>query len=422
MILVTIIKILFAFVVVATIHEFGHFIMAKKFGMTVNEFSIGFGPKIWQKKHKDTMYSIRWLPLGGYCALEGEEGESTDPKSFSNKPAWQRAIVLVMGVVFNAILAFILFIVVSMSFNNFYSTKIDSFVYNPTTGISIVEQAGLRPGDEITHINGKKVNMYEDIKIDKVKDGKMVVDYIRDGQKQTLTIEKAIQKVNKIGVIFKTNEEGVATNIIDYIEGGNPANKAGLKAGDKIVAVNGVTTDISIDVIKQIQPLGQDKIVLTIDRNGEKFDQEIIPTTTDYFNIGFMPVKLETNFFSSIYYSILDSGNVAGQIVGSYVDLFTGKVGVGELSGIVGVGEVVSKTTGLLEYVNLLAFISLAIGIANILPFPPLDGGKLVILLIEKIVGKKVSPKVEAIISYIGLALLMGLFVYVTFNDVMRIF
>lgn len=420
-IIIMIIKLLFALVVVATIHEFGHFLFAKKFKMQVNEFAIGFGPKIWQKEYKGTMYSIRWIPLGGYCALEGEEGDSQNENAFSNKKPWQKALVLIAGVLFNAILAFILFITVAMSFDNFYSTKIDGFTYSPLTNVSIVEQAGMKIGDEITHINGKKINMYKDISINDVKDGKMTIDYIRGGQKQTVVIEDAIKKVNKIGVIFKSNENTV-TNVIDYIESGSPANKIGLKSGDKIIEVNSTQTNTSTDVIKQIQPLNQDKIMVKIDRNGEIFEKEIIPQTTDYFSIGFMPTKIETNFFSRLYYSVLDTGNIAGQIIGSYVDLFRGKVGVEQLSGIVGVGEVVSKTSGVLEYINLLAFISLAIGIANILPFPPLDGGKLVIVLIEKVTNKKVPPKVEAIISYVGLALLIGLAVYVTFNDITRIF
>ena len=124
---------------------------------------------------------------------------------------------------------------------------------------------------------------------------------------------------------------------------------------------------------------------------------------------------------SSIKYSFIETAENIKNIVGSYVKLFTGKVSIGNMSGIVGIGEVVSKSSGLLNFFYLMAMISMAVGVANILPFPPLDGGKIVIVLIEAITRKKVSEKVELIISYIGLALLLGLTLFVTVKDIIRI-
>ena len=124
---------------------------------------------------------------------------------------------------------------------------------------------------------------------------------------------------------------------------------------------------------------------------------------------------------SSIKYSFIETTENIKNIVGSYVKLFTGKVSIGNMSGIVGIGEVVSKSSGLLNFFYLMAMISMAVGVANILPFPPLDGGKIVIVLIEAITRKKVSEKVELIISYIGLALLLGLTLFITVKDIIRI-
>ena len=124
---------------------------------------------------------------------------------------------------------------------------------------------------------------------------------------------------------------------------------------------------------------------------------------------------------SSVKYSFIETTENIKNIVGSYVKLFTGKVSIGNMSGIVGIGEVVSKSSGLLNFFYLMAMISMAVGVANILPFPPLDGGKIVIVLIEAITRKKVSEKVELIISYIGLALLLGLTLFVTVKDIIRI-
>lgn len=413
--IITIIKLVIILGVVATIHEFGHFLFAKLFKMGVEEFSIGFGPKIVQKKYKDTMYSLRCIPLGGYCAIEGEEGTSESETSFANKKAWQKIIVLVAGVFFNAVLAAGIFLGIGFA-GNTYNTKITEL-----DEASPLAKAGITVGDEIYSVDGKKVHLYEDIasvKSDK-KESSVVVEYLRNGVLNTAVVEDTITDIGYIGVSFVVDEaQNTVKNEVDMVASGGAANNAGLKSGDKILKINGIETENSTKIVNIVRENGGKEITLLIERDGETFEKTLTPNTERYFNLGaFVTENVKPTLKTAIYSSVYNFKN----IIGSYVDLFKGKVSVNEMSGIVGIGEVVSKTNGFLSFLNLIGIISLAVGVANILPFPPLDGGKVVIVLIEAITRKKVPVNVEAIISYIGFGLLILLTLFVTYNDIIRI-
>lgn len=412
-IILTILKLIIILGVVASIHEFGHFLFAKLFKMKVDEFAIGFGKALCSKEYKGTKFSLRCLPLGGYCAIDGEDGESDNENAFCNKHWFKRIIVLVAGVLFNAILATVIF--VSINLPGFTYTN----VITDMDETSIAYEIGLRNGDKITSINGKKINVIQDISTynDVSKDTVEIV-YERNGQEEKITTDKLITTIGYIGVYFDSSED-VITSKINMVEGGSAAQKAGLKSGDVITRINGEKTEISSDVISIVAQNPDKELEITYERDGKEYTEKITPASKKTFNIGnFSTEKVDTN----IYYAFCKAGTSIKQIVGSYVDLFKGNVSVNQLSGIVGMGEVVSKTSGILEFLNLLAIISMAVGVANIMPFPPLDGGKVVLVLVEAITKKKVSYKVEAILSYIGLGLLLALTLYVTYNDIVRIF
>lgn len=412
-ILFTIFKLLIALTIVASIHEFGHFLFAKLFHTQVNEFSIGFGPKIVQKKHKETVYSLRWLPLGGYVAIEGEDGESTSSDAFNNKSALARIIILCAGVLFNALLAIVIFLSLSNLYPT-YDTTITGFNNN-----SVLQNAGIQIGDKITKINGKKTNIADDLTYTGYIDTQTTeIEYIHDGKKYTATLDNAVKDIGYIGVIFKTDGDKV-TNQIDMIDSGKAATQAGLKAGDKIIQINDVKTTKSDDIINVVRNNPNVMLNFVIDRNGEILHKQITPTSKKLFDLGITSTQ---NVKSNLKYSWCKSYYNVETIVGSYVDLFKGKVKLTDMSGIVGIGEVVSRTNGLVEYLNLIGILSLAVGVANIMPFPPLDGGKIFIILCESISKKKLPLKAEAIISYIGFGLLIILSIFVTYNDILRVF
>ncbi len=411
--ILVVVKLLIILGIVATIHEFGHFLFSKMFKVGVNEFSIGFGPKIVQKKFGETMYSLRCIPLGGYCAIEGEEGTSDKENSLQNKNLIQKVLILLMGAGFNAILAAIIFFFISFT-SQTYTTKIESI-----SSDSILYQAGIQSGDTINSINGKKVRTLSEVlnfDVSDIKDGKIEIEYTRDNVLNKVTIENAVKKIGYLGITF--NASGDSSNVIDMVASGGKAFDAGLKAGDKIVSIASVPTDTSKEVVGEIIKYPNQEIEIVISRKGEEITKTVVPESKNSLSLGITSTIVEK---TNLYYAFVNMGDKFKSIIGSYVDLFTGKVGIKDMSGIVGIGEIVSKSNGFLEFINLLGIISLAVGVANILPFPPLDGGKIVIVVIESIVRRKLSEKAEAIISYIGFGLLIALTIFVTYRDIIRI-
>lgn len=412
--IITILKLLLIICAVATVHEFGHFIISKLFKVQVNEFAIGFGPKIIQKKFGTTMYSLRWIPLGGYCAIEGEDGNTESENSFANIIWYKKIFILVAGVIMNAILAIVIFLSIAFSYST-ANTTITEFAPN-----SVLQNAGIEVGDTIYSINGKKVSVLADLSGKNIKYGENVeIEFIHDGQRKKVNFDNAVKKIGNIGIAFVFDENSnEATNTIDMVAGGGSAVEAGLKSGDKIISINGKETKTSSDVISIIRENANNEIEMTIERKDETFTKKITPKEKEIFDLGINSTQIvKTN----LKYAICNTISEVSNIVGSYVDLFKGKVGLNDMSGIVGIGEVVSKTSGVLSFLNLMAIISLAVGIANIMPFPPLDGGKVVIVLFETITRKKVSERVEGIISYIGFGLLILLTIVVTYKDIVRI-
>lgn len=415
-IILTIIKLLIVLGIVATIHEFGHFIFAKLFKMTVNEFSIGFGPKIVSWGKKDTIYSLRWIPLGGYVAIEGEEGSSKDENAFSNKAPWKRIIVLVAGVTFNAILATAIFMGVNLS-SKTYGTKVFDLKQDSPAYI-----AGIRQGDEIIQIGDKVTHIYQDVALyDDESANDVEVKYIRDGVEYTTVLKNVVEDIGYMGVYFDTaklDKEGNVLAYVQMVEPGMPASNGKLKAGDLILKVNGEEIKYSEQVSNIISKNANKEVEIIVLRDEKEVSLKVTPEGKKSIDLGFVSFEESKTTFATAYYKSIST---IDQIVSSYVDLFRGKVKVTQLSGIVGIGEVISKTEGLLDFLSMMGMISLAVGIANILPFPPLDGGKVVLVLIEWISKKKVSEKVELVLSYIGFGLLIALTIYVTINDIIRI-
>ena len=415
--LITVVKLLLIILGVASFHEFGHFLASKLQGVGVDEFSVGFGPKIFQKKYKGTMYSLRCIPLGGYCAIEGEE-ETEENKdsdsSYQKKKPWQKIIILSMGVIFNFILSIVIFTAVYLP-GNVGTTTIASLTVD-----SVLNEAGIQEGDTITAINGKKVEVFSQVTTYKVKPGQTDIEltYVRDGEYETKTIHNAQRKEGKIGISFHIDEEGNQTNQIELIGSGTAAASADLKSGDIVESVDGVPTPDARAVVEEVKTKADQEVTFEIRRGEEVTNYVITPEAKEIFDLGIESVKTTK---SNLKYAFIETVQNVKSIVGSYVDLFTGKVHVSQMSGIVGIGEVVSKSEGVLNFFFLMAMISMAVGVANILPFPPLDGGKILLVCIEWITRKKVPENVEVVISYIGLGLLLALTVFVTIKDIIRI-
>ena len=416
--LITILKIVFTLGFLVLIHEGGHFLVAKLCKIKVMEFAIGFGPTIWSKQGKETKYALRLIPLGGFVNLVGEEERSDEEGSFSKASIPKRIAVVVAGGAVNIIFAIIVYFTLMASLGNNISTTISYPIEN--TDAQII---GLQAEDKIVKINNKTIHYKNDL--DEVlenctgEDIEVVVE--RNGETRTYKFAPEEEKYNYTGIAVYNSKED-STKIAEISNKG-PAKLQGLEVSDVILKINDV--DVKNDVKKLIEEINRvqgEEIKFTIERDKEIKDILITPEVHSRYSLGVYLQKAENNLQNNLYYAFWETGNFAFSIIDNIKLLFTGNVSIDQMMGPVGIGEIVSQTSGLSDFIYILALISISLGFTNLLPFPPLDGGKVVILLIEAIRKKPIKEKTEITIQMIGFMILIGLSIYVTYNDILRIF
>ena len=415
---ITIIKIIFILGFLVLIHEGGHFLVAKLCKVKVNEFAIGFGPTVWKKQGKETKYALRLLPLGGFVNMEGEEQRSEEKGSFSKASILKRIAIVAAGGLVNIIFALIVYFLLMSFTGNNISNVVDTVIADANAG-----KQGILPGDEIIKINGKKINYKNDFDVAmKESNGNQLEVVIkRDGKEELLQIKPMEEKYNYTGIAISTNKNEV--NKIAAISPKSPAEKNGLNVGDIILKVNDI--QINNDAQKLVEEINKNPgavIKFTVDRNKQTVDVQITPEIKSNYYMGVYLKLAENNFKNNIYYAFFETGNFAFSIVDNLKMLFTGNVSINQVMGPVGIGEIVAETNGISDFVYILASISISLGFTNLLPFPPLDGGKIVILIVESIRRKPLKEKTELTIQMVGFMLLIGLSLLVTYNDVLRIF
>lgn len=417
-ILITILKIIFILGFLVLIHEGGHFLVAKLCKIKVNEFAIGFGPTIWKKQGKETKYALRLIPLGGFVNMVGEEERSDEEGSFSKASIPKRIAVVAAGGLVNIAFALIVYFVLMASVGNNIAPIIDNPMEN--TGAQI---AGLQAGDKIIKINNKTIHYKTDLDeaLAKCNGEDLTVEIERNGEKQTYTFAPREEKYNYTGIAISTS--GGDNTKIAAISPKSPASQQGLEVNDVILKINDVEVkDNAQKLIEEINKTQGQEIKFTIERGKEQKEILIIPEVHSDYYLGVYLQKAENNLGNNLYYAFWETGDFAFSIVDNLKLLFTGNVSIDQMMGPVGIGEVVAQTSGLTDFIYILALISISLGFTNLLPFPPLDGGKIVILLIEAIRRKPMKEKTEVTIQMVGFMLLIGLSIYVTYNDILRIF
>lgn len=416
--MITAIKIIILLGFLVLIHEMGHYIASKICKIRVNEFAIGFGPKIFSKKGKETVYELRLIPLGGFVNLEGEDEESNKEGSFSKASIPKRIAVTLAGGLVNIIFALIVYFVLLSFTGNNVSTTINSVMDGTNAQI-----AGIQAGDEIVKINGENINYKSDLDnaMDKYDGNGMEVVVKRNDEKLTFNIKPEEEKYNYTGIAITNGETDTTKIAAIYPE--SPAAVQGLETNDVIVLVNSVDVkDNSQKLVEEINKNIGEKITFTVERNNEDIQIEIVPEVRTNYYIGVYLKMAENNFSNNIYYAFLETGEFAFSIVDNLKLLFTGHVSIDQMMGPVGIGGIVAQTSGVEDFIYILVLISISLGFTNLLPFPPLDGGKVVILLIEWIRKKPLQEKTEITIQMIGSLVLIGLAFLVTYNDILRIF
>lgn len=416
--LLTILKIIFILGFLIFIHEGGHFIVAKLCKIRVNEFAIGFGPVIFKKQGKETLFQLRLIPLGGFCNMEGEEERSEVEGSFSKASIPKRIAVVAAGGLVNIIFALLIYFTLMSCVGNNVSNVIDTVVPNYSA-----QTAGLQENDKILKIDGKKIKNKADLDeaLEQSNGNELSILIERDGKEQELKIKPTEEKYNYTGIAVNTSNDKLTE--IAALYPNSPGEKQGLQAKDVIIAINDNPVENNAQkLVDYINLSIGEKIKFTVERNGENLDITIMPDVMSNYLLGVNLKMAENNFINNIYYAFFDTGEFAISIVDNLRLLFSGGVSIDQLMGPVGISDVVAQTNGLADFIYILALISISLGFTNLLPFPPLDGGKIVILLIEAIRRKPLKEKTEINIQLVGFIFLMALMVYVTYNDILRIF
>ncbi len=243
----------------------------------------------------------------------------------------------------------------------------------------------------------------------------------RGNEEKVFHFKPMEEKYNYTGIAISGKQED--TTKIAAIASKSPSSKQGLEVNDIIVAINDITVkDDSIKMVEEINKNIGEPIKFTIERENQTIDIEIVPEVKANYYMGVYLQKAENNFGNNVYYAFFKSGEFAFSVIDNIKLLFTGNVSIDQMIGPVGIGEVITQTNGFADFIYILAVVSISLGFTNLLPFPPLDGGKVIILLIEAIRRKPLKEKTEITIQMIGFMLLIGLAVLVTYNDILRIF
>lgn len=429
-----------AIFILVTIHELGHFLAAKLFNMRVNKFSIGFPPKILGFKKGETEYVLGATPLGGYVSIAGMIDESMDddfleeePKEdeFRSKPVWQRMIVITAGVIFNAILAVIIYAGIAFSYGeDVYPIDSIGSIYVPEQ--SVAKEIGFETGDKIIGVNGERVEYFNDIFNPASLTGRdLSFLIIRNGDIQSLeTPPGFLDKIAEDGFI---NQANALPSTISQVLKDSPAEQTGLMAGDRVTAVDGEEIGYWIQLVEKIQNTESD-LSLTIQRGDETLTVSVAPDPeTDMIGIAppnarevFDVQKINYNLAESVGQGLKKSENTFFGIIQGIGMMFSGDISIRQnLGGPVAIANVTKQATesrGMLGFWEITAFLSITLAIMNMLPIPALDGGHFMFLLYEGITRREPSKKVRMGLQQIGFLFLIGLIILVTFNDILRTF
>ena len=427
----TILAFLFVLGVLIFVHELGHFMMARRIGVRVLTFSLGFGPKLINVKRGGTEYCVSAIPLGGYVKMAGENPEDSRtgaPDEFLSKGKWQRFQVLVMGPIMNLALALVVMAVV------FYQgAQVPKFEQEPVdigtfAENSIAQSAGLKVGDRITAIDGKPVETWDQFSMAIVTKAKrqVTVGYVRDGRASEVIMVPASQgkyEMGDIGVQPKIHPE------VDEVSPGQPAAEAGLRKGDVVMAVDGVQ-DISYDkLIETIRGAGGKTLQFQVRRDGALQTIAVSPRDVNgTVMVGaqiraWETITVNPGPIEAVKLSAQKNWEWSKMIVQTLAGLFTKETSVKQLMGPVAIADLsgAAAQAGWISLFSLMAMISLNLGLLNLMPIPVLDGGHIFILALEGLARRDFSMKVKEKMLLAGFVLLLMLMVTVIYNDLMRI-
>jgi regulator of sigma E protease len=428
--LTTLLAFLFVLGVLIFVHELGHFLAARRLGVRVLTFSLGFGPKLLRFTRGDTEYAISAIPLGGYVKMAGENPEDTrsgSPDEFLSRTKWERFQILIAGPAMNIILAVVVMAVVLAQGAEVPAYQDAAPVVGAVTPGSPADRVGVRPGDRILTVAGSAIDTWEDlyIQIGTRPNRDVALTLLRDGRTEAVTVRPGAQGRFEIGEI------GVMPDVSPSVRTaypGQPAERAGVRSGDVIYAVNGERVIFARQLAEAISRNTGKPIDLTIRRNGQEQHIGVVPEQRGDRGMIGIEISEATKSFNpgpleAIALSVERNIEFSGLIFRTLGGLFIGETSVRQLQGPVAIAQLSgeSAAAGWIALFTLMASISLNLGLLNLMPIPVLDGGHILIMALEGIARRDFSMAVKEKMLLAGFVLLMMLMVTVIYNDLMRI-
>ncbi|RGD04187.1 RIP metalloprotease RseP [Lachnospiraceae bacterium AM25-11LB] len=419
------------FSVIIIFHELGHFLLAKRNGIKVTEFSLGMGPRLLSTQKGETRYSLKLFPIGGSCMMVGEDDDDDSEGSFNKASVWARISVVAAGPIFNFILAFVFAMII---------TSVAG--YDPARVLQVEEnspaaKAGLQEGDIITEFQGRNIVLGRDLDsymmLHGLEDEDITLIYKRDGKEKEVSFEAYSEEKYMLGFSYVPTPDGEPEVTQVVLNGA--MMEAGVQVGDIIREINGEAIETSQEIQEywEKNPLDGSEISLGIERDGEVQTISLKPQMTKQIDTGFVYnlYREKTNFLGVLRYSASEVRYWISNTIESLMMLIKGQFSVNDLSGPVGIIDVIgdsyeeAKEEGTvmvwLQMLYWAILLSANLGVMNLLPIPALDGGRLVFLAVEAVRKKKLDPNVEGMIHFVGFVLLMLLMVFVMFNDFRRL-
>lgn len=425
-ILVNLLAFAFALGVIISVHEAGHLVVAKLFGVRVHAFSIGFGPRIWGFRRGETDYRLSLVPLGGYVRLGGENPEEAtgDPREFLSKPRWQRILVYLAGPAANVVLAILLIAAVFMVGTDVPNLQVPAVIGGVVPG-STAEAAGLAAGDRIVAVDGDPAETWQEVGLELMTsaDRPVELSVVRGDRRLTATVVPEQIEGENIGDLAGLVPKLLPT--VTRVDGRSPAAAAGLRPGDQIRRVDGKPVPSADAFVAYVEARAGRPIALEVVRDGELTELSVRPR--DEGGVGKIGVGLGVyqryGFFESFVQSarynwtlVEETFRILGKIFNREVSARSALAGPIEIARYSGE----AARVGFKQLVYLMGFLSVSIAIVNLLPIPILDGGQIVILGVESAMRRDLSLKLKEVIAQVGFVLIMLLMLTVIYFDLSK--
>jgi regulator of sigma E protease len=416
--------------VLVFVHEMGHFLVAKKCGMKVEQFSLGYPPKAFGVRYGETEYLVSWLPLGGYVKVAGmsdfgKDNPEGQPWEFQSKPRWMQASVMAAGPAMNVILAFILILMIRVAYGEY--AYLNSTMLGGVTESSALYEAGIRSRDEVRQVNGQTVTNWAGV-IEELA-GSL-------GQRTDILVEReGGQIVKSVMLDADITKLGVVPPLkprVGQVVPGHPAENIGLQGGDLITAVNGQSVVTWWEMSQIIQTRPGEEVTITWVREGDGNGElsavvtpranEVNGETVGRIGISQLRARVPVQFGSAVSRSGVELWNFTSSIFQFLQRLVSGQGSSNELAGPVAIAQMAGQSAknGFESLFTFMALLSMNLAVLNLLPIPMLDGGHLFIMGIEAITRRNLSVKQKEVLQQIGFVFLLALMIYVTANDIGR--